>query len=304
MQRVGSRDRVHPSIRSLALDSLETNNGSYVVFVESLVVRELDVRCQLLFVSDVTFTPRVGVLEDHRIGVGCFVVAIQLIGIFLVVHDTVVQHIAEQTFHLQTVPNVIFYITLQLNNTLRVFVFTRQIIVQPSEVGTCVGRGQGRIVRIVVGKRTLGRQVTVSTETGTPVVIDARNTRVVDFLDTTVHRHTQFQAFSHLRIQVHLYVVTLETTVVHDHGILVQVTQRYVVVDLVRTTGDVGVHVVLRSSLPNVVEPIERHITLFGSLLPLRIVFLAVSIVSFSLNSFRLNVVLDVRFSIGRFREG
>ena len=74
--------------------------------------------------SDVTFAPRVGVLEDHRIGVGSFVVTIQFIGIFLVVHDTVVQQVAEQALYLQTVPNVIFYITLQLNNTFRVFVFT------------------------------------------------------------------------------------------------------------------------------------------------------------------------------------
>ena len=126
----------------------------------------------------------------------------------------------------------------------------------------------------------------------------------MNLFDTAVHRHTHLQAFGDLRIQVHLYVVTLETTVVHDHGILVQVTQRYVVVDLVRTTGDVGIHVVLRSCFPDVVEPVERHITLFSSLLPLGIVLFAIGVVSFALNSLRLDVVLDVSFCTCRFREG
>ncbi len=137
---------------------------------------------------------------------------------------SVSQIVTKHTFSFQSINNLILCIKIQLSYTPGIFHLSGQIVIQPGKVCSGIRRCHSWILRIIISKRTNRRQVSVSTKDRQPIVVATWHTRIHALLDTTVHRSTQFQFIINLRFDVHLYIGTGKTTVVHNHSILVQVT--------------------------------------------------------------------------------
>ena len=190
-----------------------------------------------------------------------------------------------------------------MRHTPSFFIFSGQFIIQPSEIRRGIRRSQCRIFRIVICKRTLCRQISICPKTRHPIIICLRNTRIFPFFYTAIHGSSHFQTRSNLRVYVHLNIGTFKSTIIYNHRVLAHVTDRNIIVRLIRTTGDIGIQIILRIGFPDEVIPVKRHISFFFSRQPFLIVFLTICIVGLSLNRFRLDIIGDIGRRIRRFRE-
>ena len=188
---------------------------------DDLVVGQLGLPHDLLLQPDDTLAERIGQRIDHGIGVGGGIVTVKVVGVLLAIVPAVAEVVAGQPLQFETLHDFIFDVGAELTDAVGILEVSRTVVVEDGEVRRSRIGGHCRIVGVVVGERPVGRRIPPDSEDRCPYVV-AGDGRMLRLLIAAVEARPDLQAFVDAGVEVELDVVTLESAVVVDDGLLVE----------------------------------------------------------------------------------
>ena len=176
------------------------------------------------------------------------------------------------------------------------------LIIQNSKVCFRLVGYQLWVLRIIIGKWAFSRLVFHCCETRQPCIIPSRYTRVTTIFNTSVHTCTHLKTFIHVHLDIHLRVCTTKSAIIANSCILINMGYRYIIVCLIRTSGEIGIDIILRSAYPNIVFPIPSLVFRLRTVHPFFIFFFAITtrVTAASGECFCCYICMNIIFHIGR----